>query len=53
MKRPGCLDWSPPLAPVMMPGMAFTWTKVAVTEVAPALVVGARLAIGAVSGRQG
>jgi len=47
VKRVAWTDWVLLLALVVMWGTAFTWTKIAVDEMAPALVVGARLAIGA------
>jgi len=48
MKRFTWVDWTLLCALVAMWGTAFTWTKIAVDELAPALVVGARLVIGAV-----
>ncbi len=47
MKRVVWLDWTLLLALVVMWGTAFTWTKIAVTDLAPALVVGARMITGA------
>ena len=48
MKRVTWLDWTLLLALVAMWGTAFTWTKIAVDDLAPSLVVGARLLVGSV-----
>jgi len=48
VKQVSWLDWLLLLALVAMWGTAFTWTKIAVDEIPPTVVVGTRLVIGAV-----
>lgn len=48
LRRSTWLDWWLLLALVVLWGTAFTWTKIAVSEIEPATLVGVRLLIGAV-----